>query len=317
MKFSIILPCFNSKTTIKKAIFSVINQTFKDWELIIVDDGSTDGTFEDIAPIIGNYKSISYFKQNNSGPGIARNNGMKIAKGKYICFLDSDDYWDLRFLDKINDALAETDSDLIFYDIVRENENRKVIGYSKPSKFLKCRKDKLLYFQISGILEWGMNKVVKKALIKQHDLKFSEDDVGEEALFSVSLISNAKSYVFVKDAIYHYVNMKESQHKKGDLDPWFIIFQNMLAHLSKINLTTRIKEDAVNNLSMKSLAISVKRICHELKYRDAKMMYLQQKLSYEKFSKPLKSLTKDLELKVKIVKILLKIHCFWLVYLLA
>ena len=88
--FSIILPTFNRSVLITKAIESVINQTYTNWELIIIDDGSTDNT----KSVLENYLSdsrIKYFFQENQERSVARNNGIKRAKGDYICFLDSDD----------------------------------------------------------------------------------------------------------------------------------------------------------------------------------------------------------------------------------
>ena len=91
--FSIIIPAFNRAHLISKAIDSVIAQTFEDWELIIVDDGSTDNTKD----LICNYQEkdsrINYIFQKNAERSAARNNGIANAKGEYICFLDSDDYW--------------------------------------------------------------------------------------------------------------------------------------------------------------------------------------------------------------------------------
>ena len=88
---SIILPVYNAVNYIEKTITSVLNQTYKNFELIIVDDGATDGTSE----ICRNYAQkdyrISYYKQNNFGTAVARNRGIELAKGEYIAFLDHDD----------------------------------------------------------------------------------------------------------------------------------------------------------------------------------------------------------------------------------
>jgi glycosyltransferase involved in cell wall biosynthesis len=89
---SVIIPSFNSANTILRAIHSVQNQTYQNWELIIVDDGSTDNTLELIKPIIDSIK-IKLLSQQNLGAGPARNNGVKHAIGKYIAFLDADDEW--------------------------------------------------------------------------------------------------------------------------------------------------------------------------------------------------------------------------------
>lgn len=90
--FSVVLPTYNRSTLLKKAIFSVVNQKFKDWELIIIDDGSTDDTYKIITPLLEKHKNISYLWQENQGKGGVRNAGISIAQGTYITFLDDDDY---------------------------------------------------------------------------------------------------------------------------------------------------------------------------------------------------------------------------------
>ena len=92
MLVSIIMPAFNSSKTILDSINSVQSQTYQNWEMIIIDDGSTDNTKDIITPFLSDYR-IKYLRQLNSGPSIARNNGINKAKGKYLAFLDSDDLW--------------------------------------------------------------------------------------------------------------------------------------------------------------------------------------------------------------------------------
>ncbi len=96
-RVSVIIPTYNRRQFLKEAIDSVLNQTFKDVELIVVDDGSTDGT-EELVSAYG--KKIRYIWQMNKGPAAARNKGTEIASGEYIAFLDSDDLWLPRKLEK-------------------------------------------------------------------------------------------------------------------------------------------------------------------------------------------------------------------------
>ena len=104
---SIILPVYNAVNYIEKTITSVLNQTYKNFELIIVDDGATDGTSE----ICRNYAQkdyrISYYKQNNFGTAVARNRGIELAKGEYIAFLDHDDEYLPHFLEELLEISEE------------------------------------------------------------------------------------------------------------------------------------------------------------------------------------------------------------------
>ena len=138
-KISIIIPTYNSAQYICEAIESVLNQTYKDFEIIVVDDGSTDNTKEVIKPYLN---KIKYIYQQNSGPSAARNRGIKEAKGEYIAFLDADDIWlpqklelQIKFMEK------EKEVGLIFSDMILFNEK----GIIKNS-FLK---EKLFFNKLS------------------------------------------------------------------------------------------------------------------------------------------------------------------------
>lgn len=89
LKFSIIMPTYNREKTIGRAIKSVLNQSYKNWELIVVDDGSTDNTNDEINKIKDS--RLKYFFQENKGRSSARNSGISLSSGDFICFLDSDD----------------------------------------------------------------------------------------------------------------------------------------------------------------------------------------------------------------------------------
>lgn len=109
--FSVVIPTFNRAQTIRRAIDSVLNQSFKDFELIVVDDGSTDLTSE----ILESYENLKVIKQKNKGVSAARNTGIRAAKGQWIALLDSDDEW-------LNDKLAKQ------FDYINQNSERIVHG---------------------------------------------------------------------------------------------------------------------------------------------------------------------------------------------
>jgi glycosyltransferase involved in cell wall biosynthesis len=127
--FSIILPSYNRCTIIERAINSVLNQTFKDFELIIVDDGSTDTTKEVVARF--NDDRINYYFQKNSGVSAARNNGARFAIGNYLIFLDSDDDIEINWLSDFF-SLSKQNFDLLFcnFKIVRINGEESLISAS-------------------------------------------------------------------------------------------------------------------------------------------------------------------------------------------
>ena len=97
--FSVIMPLYNKAPYVRKAVESVMGQTYNDWELIVVDDGSTDGGGEVVASIDDD--RIRLIRQNNSGVSTARNNGVSASSAPYICFLDADDWWEPTFLEEM------------------------------------------------------------------------------------------------------------------------------------------------------------------------------------------------------------------------
>jgi glycosyltransferase involved in cell wall biosynthesis len=123
--FSIILPTYNRSHLITKAIESVLAQTYASWELVIVDDGSTDNTKETVALFID--PRIHYIYQQNSERSAARNNGMDRAKGQYICFLDSDDYYLNDHLQHLHQAIeASSFVEAVFITDVTRDEDGKL-----------------------------------------------------------------------------------------------------------------------------------------------------------------------------------------------
>lgn len=101
MYFSVIIPLYNKAPYVGKAVDSVLSQTFADYELIIIDDGSTDNSREIATTAIKGYGNCRLIRQENSGVSTARNNGVTVSKGKHLCFLDADDWWEPTFLEEM------------------------------------------------------------------------------------------------------------------------------------------------------------------------------------------------------------------------
>ncbi len=121
--FTIIIPTYNRANLLPRAIQSVLNQTFEDWEMIIVDDGSTDETSKVV--VLNNDLRIKYFRQKNGGRGSARNQGVNRASGQYLCFLDDDDYYLPEFLSSIYRVVSVTDYNLIKCGAYWEKDERQ------------------------------------------------------------------------------------------------------------------------------------------------------------------------------------------------
>lgn len=149
---SVIIPTYNCCGFITKTLDSIINQTFKDYEIIIVDDDSSDNTFEVLSDYLSKYSFIKYIKQKNSGVSVARNNGILASKGKYIAFLDSDDLWDKNKLGYIIDLFNEDDAlKLIHTNIKYIDEDGVTIGTPEHRVALHGDIFKSIYFRRTNI----------------------------------------------------------------------------------------------------------------------------------------------------------------------
>ena len=127
MKFSVIIPLYNKAPYVAKAIRSVLSQTFTDYELIIVDDGSTDQSAEIALQIIGTLDNCQLINQANAGVSVARNNGVAVSNGEFLCFLDADDWWEPTFLEEMTKLIAEFPDAGIYgtnYTIVNETRHK-------------------------------------------------------------------------------------------------------------------------------------------------------------------------------------------------
>ena len=127
MRFSVIIPLYNKAPYVAKAIGSVLAQTFTDYELVIMDDGSKDDSFEIAKEAINGQSHCHLFHQQNAGVSLARNNAVALSQGEYLCFLDADDWWEPMFLEEMSkmiDAFPEAGIYGTNYTIVNEAKHK-------------------------------------------------------------------------------------------------------------------------------------------------------------------------------------------------
>lgn len=198
---SVIVPIYNAEKYLNKCVDSLINQTKKELEFILVNDGSTDKTEE----IIKSYKDsrIKYFKNKNQGIGKTRNFGIEKATGKYIMFLDSDDYLKNNACEILYKSVEKTDADLAicdFYKIYDSGAEEKIKLLSfKPTTL---RKTPSLVNEIN-LAPW--NKLYKKELITKNKIKFVENLKYEDAPFVIESFSKARKIIKVDEYLNYYL----------------------------------------------------------------------------------------------------------------
>ncbi len=209
MKISVIIPCYNSETYMDKCIESVINQTLKDIEIILVDDGSKDRTRNKMLEYKEKYKGIKLILlEENSGLGNARNIALNEVSGKYLFYIDSDDYVELDTLEKCYNKLEKTGADIVQFEYFKQYNNKKY-----RTKIKKCYDINECIVNIE-VVAW--NKLIKTSLIKDTKSEFAVGLQYEDILFTYSYVPYINKIEYICEPLYHYVQRKNSISNNQD-----------------------------------------------------------------------------------------------------
>lgn len=173
LKFSIIMPTFNREKTLLRAIKSVLNQSYKNWELIVIDDGSTDKTSEVVSCIDDN--RLNYYHQENKGRSAARNTGISLATGDFICFLDSDDIFYEDHLENLQEQIYQRKfAKALFHTRYNKNINNEIIS-QPPQQFDPTNKLSQVVDDIFTIHSVAIHKEILYEEFFNDDLIYWED----------------------------------------------------------------------------------------------------------------------------------------------
>lgn len=259
MKISVIVPVYNAEKYLKKCIESVRKQKYTNWELILVNDGSTDGSIDIINQAIHTDTRIKKIDQQNQGPGNARNNGIEIATGDFVVFLDSDDFLSEDYFEFIR--LKGKNNDLIFIDVNQISEDGRILKKESMSKYKKWSKDRIIRSQMTGKIPWGgVRKCVKLKLLRDNKIKYTSHSIGEEALYSFRILQCAKNIDFIDEQpVYFYVNHEKSQSKLQVIDPWGPVVENLYGYLLSNNLYEKYS-NTLNSFNITATVIALDKI---------------------------------------------------------
>lgn len=208
---SIIVPAYNAEKYLEKCLESLVNQTKKNIEIIVINDGSTDDTEKIILEFKERYpEMIKYFFQENSGQSVARNVGIEMAEGKYIAFVDSDDYVSERMFEILYNKAIEKNFDIVASDVnsIYPKKNVEVSSGIRFESVDLTRNEKSELLRNMYAVVW--NKIYKKELLEKKKILFEPDLWFEDVLFLYELIPYIKSIGFVEDILYQYVQRENS-----------------------------------------------------------------------------------------------------------
>ncbi|MDO4341084.1 MAG: glycosyltransferase, partial [Eubacteriales bacterium] len=210
-KVSVIIPVYNAEQYLSECLNSLINQTLKDLEIICVDDGSTDHSLSILNQYAQKDKRITVIQQKNLYAGVARNNGLQAAKGEYVIFLDSDDFFDIQLLEKTYVKGCETNADIILFG--GEKYNTQTSEYTEAPYFL--RKEFLPenpVFSRNDIPDQIMTvttpapwtKLYRRQFILEENLKFQPFPNSNDAYFVLVSLCLAKKITYVDESLVYY-----------------------------------------------------------------------------------------------------------------
>lgn len=219
VKVSIIIPAYNVEKYILKCINSLLEQTEKEIEIIVVDDGSTDTTNLIVKNIIEQHNNIVLIKQENKGVSVARNIGLQKAKGKYIMLIDADDWLEKDAIKKLYETAENENCELIRFEKVIELPYKKVI--SNPifkEKYIKPKDLQKKFLERGDLNSANLNFILNK-LIKENKILFNENlKFAEDMLFTLDLITKAKNVKYLPNAYYHYEYNFDNVSNKVDIN---------------------------------------------------------------------------------------------------
>lgn len=216
-KVSIVVPCYNIQKYVGRCIESLLAQTFTDFELILVNDGSTDDTLSILKEYEKKDSRIIVLEKENGGLSDARNAGMKIAKGEYIQFVDGDDFAEDILLEKCVQKLDETGADIVifdFYQYYTETNTKEVIAHSfdETKEYSLDTTPTLL----TNIKNAAWNKMYKLSLFKENHIEYPFGYYYEDLGTTYRLLPRAKKIVFINQPLLNYL-----QDRPGNITTQF------------------------------------------------------------------------------------------------
>lgn len=234
-KISVIVAVYNTEKYLEKCLDSLINQTYNNIEIIVVEDCSIDKSKDLLQKYTNNSKIKIIYNNQNRGLSYARNVGIKESTGSYIGFIDSDDYVDLNYYENLMTAIQNKKADIAICDIKVVTNGTELI-----SKCYSGNNFNLLNVINTGLAASACNKLFKKDIINKY--KFAEGKINEDIAVVIPALVNAKKIAYAADTYYYYIQRGGSIQNSGFSDKRFDIFYGVSTTLERIKKHKKYKE---------------------------------------------------------------------------
>ena len=300
IKISVIIPVYNVEKYIRQCLESVINQTLKNIEIIVVNDGTKDNSMK-IAEEYLSDKRIRIINKENGGQSSARNAGMREAKGKYICFIDSDDFIEKTMMEELYNKIEETNSDVVESGIsLYDNKTHKI----------KERENKKYSYTGKGSYLWGeyttevCNKIYKKDFLIANNIFFEEGMIHEDDLFTIRILFSTDKIEKTEKSFYYYrINRFGSTMTNVNLEKRLKALQKIVEKIKEYRKS--MKGDIFSFLMLDILEIYYLIEIYDINNENIKKEKIKEleesiKINWEKLSKEEKEILENI-LKKKIV----------------
>ena len=217
-KLSIIVPVYNVEKYLPKCLESLIKQTLKDIEIICVNDGSMDNSLAILKEFASKDSRVRIIDNQHQGVAKTRNTGIEQSTGEYIGFVDSDDYIDLDFFEKLYNSATKSNSDIAiasilkhknFFNIYNAKYTKEETAITIQDKIKLCEDKKHFFF-------YAWNKIYHSGFIKENNIKFSEGQIYEDVMFAIKALYYSNKIISVYGTKYHYIEHENSLTKYKD-----------------------------------------------------------------------------------------------------
>lgn len=255
-KVSVIIPVYNVENYLCECIDSILNQTLKDFELICVDDGSTDHSLEILREYEAKDARVKVLQQKNLGAGAARNKGLAIATGEYLSFLDSDDFFELGMLEEAYKRCKKKNADICIYQVMRYNDQTHATRFDRGSWRVQYapKKETFDYKDmpdhiLDAFQNWAWNKLIRHELVCKYDIKFQEIHRTNDLLFVATCMMRAERITLLeKKLVYYREGMKSNCQATNYLHPldFLTAFYAVKAFLQENNMFIEVEKSFVN-----------------------------------------------------------------------
>lgn len=308
---SIIVPVYNVERYLEECVESLVNQTYENLEIILVNDGSTDSSGSLCERLAKTDKRIRVIHKKNEGLGFARNAGMKVMTGKYVTFIDSDDYADSNLIELLYTNLKNECADTCIGGFKRVNDLGEIIFKEKYEREIYSDaevKNRLLMRMLGSSVEKSdairmsvWNVIYSADIIKNNKLKFPSERelISEDIIFDIKYYKNSKRVIVINSLAYNYRLNEESltrKYKSDRFEKCKILYEELKNQVSKIyedniailriqrqffvNIRGCIKQEntKISNKSIKEAIINIEYICKDKMIQDIIANYPLERL---------------------------------------